>query len=311
MRIAFSLTSPGITSWKSGGAAGKSFSGYSDENNLVQHIPIDYSSPAFVRTSIKENWKNYHYCLGRAPSVELSIGKYLTWLITNMPDHFMNLVVCTDVPGEGIDDLVRDALDHFRSLNIRKLSWLADEGVPATELRKSLLDQGLSFAESFATEMAIDVNELRDAPEAAGLEIGLVDDEDSLRKWIHVASVGFGVPAEAEEIWFEFYNYAACDSPFHTYLALLNGRPVATSQLFTSAGVAGIYSVSCLPDARGQGIGAAITHRALLDARRMEYRVGILQASLIGYNVYRRLGFEDHGSLSVYTWTNTDGTTGN
>jgi predicted N-acetyltransferase YhbS len=84
----------------------------------------------------------------------------------------------------------------------------------------------------------------------------------------------------------------------------LNGRPVATSQLFLSAGVAGIYNVTCLPEARGQGIGAAITLAPSLAARGMGYRVAILQASDLGYPVYRRLGFQDFGERSIYLWEN-------
>lgn len=256
-----------------------------------------------VKESIKKNWQNYHYCLGRSPSVELSIGRYLTWLITPMPDHFMNLVVCTGLPQEGIDQLIGDALSHFRNLNIKKLSWLVEDGVPAEEVKKQLTAHGLTLRESFATEMAIDLNSIsEESHQPNELELLLVNDEKLLRQWIHVASLGFGVPADAEDAWFEFFNYAACSSPFRTYMALLNGRPVGTSQLFTSAGVAGIYNVTCVPEARGQGIGAAITTAPLLDARRMGYRVGILQASSMGYKVYKRLGFQDHGKLSVYLW---------
>ena len=42
----------------------------------------------------------------------------------------------------------------------------------------------------------------------------------------------------------------------------------------------------------------------LVDALQMGYRIGILQASKGGYNVYRRLGFQDFGNLSVYLWEN-------
>jgi len=269
----------------------------------MKDIFHDFSSRNLVKSLIKANWENYHYCLGRAPSVELSIGRYLTWLITNMPDHFMNLVVCTALPEEGIDKLIDDALDHFRLLSIKRLSWLAEEGVPAHKIKKHLLGHGLTFNESFAVEMAIDINDLaEDLPGPAGLEIVSVDDPQLLRQWIHIASIGFGVPADMEAVWFDFFNDVACAAPFQTYLALLNGKPVGTSQLFGSAGVAGIYNVTCIPEARGQGVGTAVVRAPLLEARNLGYQVGILQASAMGYGVYQRLGFQDFGKLSVYLW---------
>ena len=269
----------------------------------MQDILGDLSDTTLVKTVIRANWENYHYCLGRSPSVELSVGKYLTWLVTNMPDHFMNLVVCTELPSDRIDELIGNALNHFKTLNIRKISWLTEEGLPAVEIKKYLEAKGLTFSESFATEMAADLSTLReDIARPDELRIVCVEDEKTLRKWIHIASIGFRVPSEFEDTWYEFFAEAACARPFRTYLALLNGKPVATSQLFTSAGVAGIYNVTCLPEARGQGVGTAVVLAPLLDAREMGYRVGILQASSMGYNVYRRIGFQDFGKLSLYLW---------
>src|SRR5574342_704511 len=86
------------------------------EAQAMENLLIDFSARGLVKKAIKTNFENYHYCLGRSPSVELSIGRYLTWFVTNMPDHFMNLVVCTDLPEAGIHELIGSALDHFRSL---------------------------------------------------------------------------------------------------------------------------------------------------------------------------------------------------
>jgi GNAT superfamily N-acetyltransferase len=220
-----------------------------------------------------------------------------------MPDHFMNLVVCTELPSEGFDKLIENALTHFRSLNIRKLSWLTEEGLPAKEIKKYLEAFGLNFSESFATEMAADLRILNeDRGGTNDLRVVCVEDQETLRNWIHIASIGFRVPVEFEETWYEFFAEAACSAPFRTYLALLDGKPVATSQLFTSAGVAGIYNVTCLPEARRQGVGTAVVMAPLLEARKMGYQVGILQASSMGYNVYRRIGFQDFGKLSLYLW---------
>ena len=271
----------------------------------MQDILHDFSATELVKASIKANWENYHYCLGRSPSVELSIGRYLTWLITNMPDHFMNLVVCTQLPSEGAEELIDSAMTHFKSLNIRKLSWLAQKGVPATEIKKYLLAHGLTFSESFATEMAADLKLLPDhLATPVGLRIVPVVGGETLKQWIHVAGIGFGVREEFEDIWYDFFVEAIFDMRFRTYLALLNGQPVGTSQLFLSAGVAGIYNVTCIPEARGQGIGAAVTLAPLLQARKLGYCISILQASQRGYSVYRRLGFQDFGKLSVYLWEN-------
>src|SRR5688500_20173396 len=104
----------------------------------MQTILRDFSVEQLVKKAIKTNWENYHYCLGRSPSVELSIGRYLTWLITNMPDHFMNLVVCTQLPSEGIDELIDGALSPLRSLNISNLSSWAWAGGSATDDSKCL-----------------------------------------------------------------------------------------------------------------------------------------------------------------------------
>ena len=165
----------------------------------MEPILGDLSSETTVKAAIKSNWKNYHYCLGRSPGVELSIGRYLTWLVTSIPDHFMNLVVCTDLPVEGSDDLIESTLAHFKSLNIKKVTWLAEEGIPAIQVKKYLTSHGLKFVESFGANMAAD---LMTVPEHLSLPNGLViiriEGPERLRQWIHVACKGFGVPEEYE-----------------------------------------------------------------------------------------------------------------
>jgi predicted acetyltransferase len=90
--------------------------------------------------------------------------------------------------------------------------------------------------------------------------------------------------------------------PLKLYLGLLDGKPVATSLYYLGEGIAGIYFVATLSEARNQGIGYAITQKSLLDARELGYRVGILQASSMGKPVYLKLGFKEYSRIGSYSW---------
>lgn len=267
----------------------------------MQTILSDLAVPALVK-AIKANWVDYYSFLGRSPRAELFVGPYLTWFITGIPDPFMNVVFRTQLPSDRAGEIIDETLGHFKSKNVTRLSWWAEADTPRTELDRQLLSHGLTFDEG-GTGMAADLTALRqDLPTTAGLRIILVEDKATLKQWIHITSIGFGIRDEGENQWFDLFADVAFEPPVRSYLALLNGQPVGTSQFFLSAGVAGIYNVTCLPEARHQGIGAAVTLAALLEALKMGYRISILQASHLGYGVYRRLGFQDYGKLNVYLW---------
>jgi len=103
--------------------------------------------------------------------------------------------------------------------------------------------------------------------------------------------LGYGLPPAWEETVFKSLGGLGLGLPMRNYLGYVGGKPVATSCLFLGGGAAGIYSVSTLPEVRGKGIGAAMTVRPLLDARERGYRIGTLQSSDMGFNIYQKLGF--------------------
>lgn len=267
----------------------------------MQTILSDFSVPLLVG-AIKANWADYYISLGHSPEAELFFGPYLTWFLSGVPDPFLNVVLCTQLPHEGAGEIIDETLAHFRSRDVKRLSWWAETDTPRMDLDRLLVPRGLTFKEG-GTGMAVDLMELHEELSIpAGLTIKLVQDKAALKQWIHVASIGFGIPENGERRFLGLFADLGYESPVRSYLAIWNGQPVGTSQLFLSAGVAGIYNVTCTPEARHQGIGTALTLTALREARILGYRISILQASHLGYTVYRRLGFQDFGKLNTYQW---------
>ena len=117
-------------------------------------------------------------------------------------------------------------------------------------------------------------------------------------------ALGFEVPPSYDFFLDGWHNLLRHVDPETTlaYTGWMNDKPVATSLLFLSAGVAGIYSVATIPEARRKGIGALITQYPLLQARSMGYQIGILQSSEMGLSVYRSLGFKEYCKISMYRW---------
>ena len=256
---------------------------------------------AAVRELVLANWAEFYLRLGRAPVAELTVGPHLSWLLTGIPDAFLNTVFRVDIPPDRTAEVVDEALAQFHHKHVARLSWWADN--PDDDVGRQLLRRGLTLA-SGPTAMAADLGSIPDQFDLPpGLVIAPVVDHEQLKAWVHVSCVGFEIPEWAERRVLELCAPVALEPPMHSYLAVLDGRPVATSQLFLGAGVAGIYNVTTLPEARGRGMGRAVTHAALAEARRQGYGVSILQASDLGYPVYRRLGFADFGRLGAYVWS--------
>jgi GNAT superfamily N-acetyltransferase len=152
--------------------------------------------------------------------------------------------------------------------------------------------------------MAIDLQKLEERHTAPdGFRIMEIRDYTGLKKWCHIKVKGFGQSADMEPALLEWMaTDLGLKQPMKLYLGLLNGWPVSTSAYFLGAGVAGIYSVATLPEARGRGIGYAMTLHPLLEARRLGYRAGVLQASAMGLPVYRKMGFKEYGRVAGYRW---------
>ena len=64
----------------------------------------------------------------------------------------------------------------------------------------------------------------------------------------------------------------------------------------------GVYAVGTMPEARGQGIGTAVTLAICAEARKLGYRLAMLEATEMAVGLYERMGFQQYGRTSLYAW---------
>jgi GNAT superfamily N-acetyltransferase len=146
------------------------------------------------------------------------------------------------------------------------------------------------------TGMAVELKDLENIEiKINDLMIEKVNNEESLIQWSKVISRVFGIKVD-----FDLLKFLYLQEEPHFYLGKFEGKSVSTLMLYLSSGVAGLHAVSTLPEYRSKGFGLSISRTALINALNMGYYVGVLQASSLGENVYRKLGFEKYCDIISY-----------
>jgi GNAT superfamily N-acetyltransferase len=76
------------------------------------------------------------------------------------------------------------------------------------------------------------------------------------------------------------------------FIAYLDGEPVSTAMSIVSHGIAGVYWVGSVAQARGKGLGRAVTAAATNAGLSLGAELASLQASPMGKPVYEAMGYE-------------------
>jgi GNAT superfamily N-acetyltransferase len=268
-------------------------------------ISQDVSSGGMA-AAIEANLNATFSLVGSSPITELHDAPDTRWYITpKVPFPLFNHVYFSSLSQEeGTEAKIEEVKQHFAAHQV-PFMWSVGPFTRPSDLGARLESYGLAHADDLPG-MAVDLQALNeDIPFPAELAIERVSDAEMLKNYIEVLRVGFEMPGFVSEGFFELCTAVGLteESPLRNYVGRLEGEVVTTTSLALVAGVAGIYNVATLPKVRRQGLGAATTLAALLEARQLGYRIGILQSSAMGMSVYRGLGFEQYSTYSVYVGT--------
>ena len=261
---------------------------------------VDRLTSADLLAALDANMAAYWAPYGRGANCKLHETSSVVWFYTGIPHPLFNGVISAKLAPDEVE-ATRSALQaQIKQHGAPALWWVGPQSKPEN-LGALLTQSGLQPAGQ-APGMAVELGALPEAGAIPGFSIERVDGAAKQRLWARIAAIGTGFPGAAADA-LERVEASLDDPQYraqHRYIGMLDGTPVASCALVLEAGVVGIYAVATLPAARSKGIGRLMTLFPLLEARGLGHRVGILQASSMGYSIYKNMGFGDVCTYQLY-----------
>ncbi len=282
-------------------------------------------TPAQLASAVEENMFALFRTMGAVlPGAELIESEKLSYHLAFPSNPMFKGVWRTHLAPEEADQAIEETIAWFRSRNAPFLFWWTGPGTTPHDLGARLearglismaeqtrqLAPGIKSTEEGAPGMVADLHRMNEAALVevpSGFTIDEVANEVDLYDFKRVFVESYEIPDWAGQAWVDAtLRVGIGKTPWKMYVGRLNGQPVATNMLFNGAGVASVYAVATLPEARGVGIGGAITLQPLLEAREMGYRHAVLFSSEMGVHAYERIGFRlVNVRINRYLWRNS------
>ncbi len=255
-------------------------------------IPIEN-----IPYAIEDSLVDYLETISKNGNRPFYLDHHLGWVKT-FPTAWSNYIFYANLDDSNIDQHILQIASKMKNGEL-PTDWVVGPKSYPPDLGEYLEKYNIKKQYSMAG-MAIDIAKLDTAvamPDHTRVE--LVDSKAMLEVWADIVSNALwnGQPFEAC-----LFEPLLSNPNYKFYLAFLNEEPVASSMLILTKGVAEINMVSTMPTCRRLGLGTAMTIVPLLHAREIGYKIGVLQASVPGEPVYRKIGFEEYCRFHVYRY---------
>ena len=124
-------------------------------------------------------------------------------------------------------------------------------------------------------------------PSPTSLRLLKPSDQAQVDTWVEVASGAFGSAIDTR-----IFNVLTRQPSAHLVVALAGQRAVATALLFRTGKVVGLHQFGVLPEAQGKGYARQLLQALLQPAYLGDSEAVTLQASVAGFPLYQKQGFE-------------------
>jgi GNAT superfamily N-acetyltransferase len=160
---------------------------------------------------------------------------------------------------------------------------------------KVLETKGFQFGGNL-TGIALDISQKvpLEPNTSSQLKIKVVESESELRSFSQLAGKAFAMNPKATEQYFALNNSLMKRGDQVHFLAYLNELPVGTASLTTTPFSAGIWNLATAEEHRKHGIGGALVHAALVEAKTRNHDtvMAILMPKGMAWGLFTKLGFK-------------------
>lgn len=174
---------------------------------------------------------------------------------------------------------------------------------------KVLETKGFQFGATL-TGVILDISEnLPIKPTAlSDLTIEIVQTEPNVKIFTELAASTFKtftMSSTATEQWFALNTSLMNSGEQVHFLARFEGIPVGTATLSVSPLSTGIWNVTTLPEYRNRGIGGALVHAALVEAKKRKYSqvMALLIREGMAWGLFMKLGFKEVCDFPFYVYS--------
>jgi ribosomal protein S18 acetylase RimI-like enzyme len=189
------------------------------------------------------------------------------------------------------DELIAEARRFFAAHDRGFAIWARTELEEDRELIAAAERSGLEAVYEMP-EMVLG-SPAEEVPLPAGTELRRVASATDADEYWRVATTAYASIGFPPEIFAFYENHEGLWAENAVaFLAHVDGQPAGISMTIVSHGVAGIYWVGCTEEARGRGLGRTMTVAAVNAGFALGAATASLQASPMGENLYRQMGFE-------------------
>ena len=164
-------------------------------------------------------------------------------------------------PPEQINRKIDLVLQRYRAQGCLPMWWIVGPSSQPVDLGKHLEARGLRHF-THPPGMAAGLQDLaKQMTLPADFAIERVTNSTQLMQWIEIVATADEISKALKIGFSEMFKSLGFspEAPCPLFLGMVNGQPVATSHLFCAGGVASIYHVATLAEARGRGYGTAMT----------------------------------------------------